>query len=156
MSFSAVVAFVTSSSAVLGADLPVPVLVKAPAVAVYNWTGCHVGGHVGGAFTDDTATNRFGASRSHDSSGFVGGGQIGCDYQFAPGWVVGAEGRAAWTSLKESNAGHVIFPKQGVTVPSQFTVSNDLLTARLVFRVKYKTKDGDRQNAQVYSVELFP
>jgi hypothetical protein len=29
-------------------------------------------------------------------------------------------------------------------------------TARLVFRVKYKTKDGDRQNAQIYSVELFP
>jgi hypothetical protein len=29
-------------------------------------------------------------------------------------------------------------------------------TARLVYRVKYKTKDGDRQNAQIYSVELFP
>jgi hypothetical protein len=29
-------------------------------------------------------------------------------------------------------------------------------SARLVFRVKYKTKDGDRQNGQVYSVELFP
>jgi hypothetical protein len=29
-------------------------------------------------------------------------------------------------------------------------------SARLVYRVKYKTKDGDRQNAQVFSIELFP
>lgn len=29
-------------------------------------------------------------------------------------------------------------------------------TARLVYRVKYKTKDGNRQSAQVYSIELFP
>jgi hypothetical protein len=29
-------------------------------------------------------------------------------------------------------------------------------SARLVYRVKFKTKDGDRQLAQVYSVELFP
>jgi hypothetical protein len=29
-------------------------------------------------------------------------------------------------------------------------------SAKLVYRVKFKTKDGDRQVAQVYSVELFP
>jgi hypothetical protein len=29
-------------------------------------------------------------------------------------------------------------------------------TAKLVYRVKYKTKDGDRQSAQVFSIELFP
>jgi ribosomal protein L21 len=29
-------------------------------------------------------------------------------------------------------------------------------TARLVFRVKYKTRDGDRQVANTYAVELFP
>jgi outer membrane immunogenic protein len=111
--------------------------VKAPAVApvaLYNWTGCHIGGNIGGVFSDDTTTNRLGVTRSHDSSGFVGGGQIGCDYQFAPAWVVGAEGRGAWMSLKESNAGTVTFPAAGVTVPSQFTVSNNFLasaTARL-------------------------
>jgi outer membrane immunogenic protein len=109
--------------------------VKAPAVApvaLYNWTGCHIGGNIGGVFSDDTTTGILGNTRSHDSSGFVGGGQIGCDYQFAPAWVVGAEGRGAWMSLKESNAGTVIFP--AVTVPSQFAVSNNFLasaTARL-------------------------
>jgi outer membrane immunogenic protein len=91
LSSAAVGAFVTTSLAAFAADLPG----KAPAIApiaVYNWTGCYIGGHIGGAFTDDTATNALGASRSHNSSGFVGGGQIGCDYQFAPGWVVGAGG----------------------------------------------------------------
>ncbi len=29
-------------------------------------------------------------------------------------------------------------------------------TARLVYRVKYRTRDGDRQSANTYSVELFP
>ena len=131
-----VVAFASAAMAA-GVAGAADLAVKAPAlapVALYNWTGCYVGGHVGGAFTDDTATNRLGNSRSHNSSGFVGGGQIGCDYQFAPGWVVGAEGRAAWTGLRESNAGGVRFPALGVTVPSQFTVSNDFLasaTARL-------------------------
>jgi outer membrane immunogenic protein len=133
LSTAAVGAFAFSSVAAFAADLPV----KAPAIApiaLYNWTGCYVGGHAGGAFSDDTATNRFGTSTSHNSSGFVGGGQIGCDYQFVPGWVVGAEGRGAWTSLKASNAGSVLNLITGVVLPSRFTVSNDFLasaTARL-------------------------
>jgi ABC-type uncharacterized transport system substrate-binding protein len=27
-----------------------------------------------------------------DTNGFLGGGQIGCNYQFAPNWVIGIEG----------------------------------------------------------------
>jgi outer membrane immunogenic protein len=131
LSSTAVVVLVTSSWVALAADMNAPAPALIPA---YSWTGCYVGGNIGGAFTDDAATNRFGATRSHDSSGFVGGGQVGCDYQFAPRWVLGAEGRGAWTSLKGSNAGNVLYPATGVTVPSQFTVSNDFLasaTARL-------------------------
>jgi hypothetical protein len=30
------------------------------------------------------------------------------------------------------------------------------MEAKLTFRVKYKTKDGDRQNSQIYNVSLFP
>ena len=131
------VAFASTAmaAAVAGAaDLAVKAPVVTPPVVLYNWTGCYVGGHVGGGFTDDTATNRFGNSSSRDSSGFLGGGQIGCNYQFASKWVVGAEGQGAWTSLKTTKAGTVIFPSQGVTVPSQSTVDNDFLasvTARL-------------------------
>jgi outer membrane immunogenic protein len=133
LSSAAAVAFVTSSLAAFAADLPVKAPTMAP-IALYNWTGCYIGGHIGGAFSDDTATNVLGVSRSHDASGFVGGGQIGCNYQLAPAWVLGAEGRGAWTGLRESNAGTVTNLVTGVTLPAQFTVSNDFLasaTARL-------------------------
>ena len=52
--------------------------------------------------------------------------------------VAGVEGRAAWTSLKNTHAGIVRFPALGVTIPSQFTLSNDFLasaTARLGYSV---------------------
>lgn len=63
----------------------------------------------------------------------MGGGQIGCDYQFAPGWVAGVEGRAAWSSLKNTHAAHVV-NAMGIGIPAQLTVGNDFLasaTARL-------------------------
>lgn len=116
------------SGAATAADLPAPTYSTTPAAApvvTYNWTGCYVGGHVGGVF---------GNSRHSSSAGFVGGGQIGCDYQFAAGWVAGIEGRAAWSSLKNTRASSVTNRITGVTVPSQFTLSNDFLasvTARL-------------------------
>jgi outer membrane immunogenic protein len=99
---------------------------------LFSWTGCFVGGHVGGAVREDRLTSTLGRSGSFDTGGFVGGGQIGCDYQFAGGWVVGAEGRAAWTSLKSTNAGTVVFPAIGVTVPSQRTTSSDYLASATV------------------------
>ena len=120
------------SSAALAADLAV----KAPPLAPipFTWTGCYVGAHVGGVVSDDRTTNSLGNSVSFSSTGFVGGGQVGCDYQFATRWVVGAEGRAAWSSLRNSHAGTVRNLVTGVVVPSQFTMSNDFLasaTARL-------------------------
>jgi outer membrane immunogenic protein len=124
-------------SAASAADLPAPTYSKAPAAApimTYNWTGCHVGGHVGGVVSKDRTTSALGNTIDFSSAGFVGGGQIGCDYQFASGWVAGVEGRAAWSSLKNSHPASVRFPVAGVTVPSQFTLSNNLLasaTARL-------------------------
>jgi outer membrane immunogenic protein len=139
LSSAVVVASVASPLAAFGADLPLNP--SAPAlIALYNWTGCYVGGHVGGAFSPDAATNQLGASTSHNSSGFVGGGQIGCDYQFVSGWVLGVEGRAAWTSLKASNAGSVRNLVTGVVLPSQFTVSNDFL-ASATARVGYSFVD---------------
>jgi outer membrane immunogenic protein len=120
------------SGVAFAADLAV----KAPALAPvpFTWTGCYVGGHIGGVVSDDRTTNVFGSSVSFSSAGFLGGGQIGCDYQFATSWVVGAEGRAAWSSLRNSHAGTVRNLVTGVVVPSQFTMRNDFLasaTARL-------------------------
>src|SRR5450759_4309752 len=133
------IAFVAfAAGPALAADIspvPAPVYTKAPPLApLYSWTGCYVGGHIGGVVSEDKTTNVLGNSVGFSSTGFVGGGQIGCEYQFAPGWIAGVEGRAAWTNLKNSHPGTVRNLVTGVTVPSQFTLSNDFLasaTARL-------------------------
>lgn len=84
--------------------------VRGPIVApVYNWTGCYIGGHAGvgwakrdwsntantTAFGDLSPGNGF----SQTNSGFVGGGQLGCNYQVNQ-WVLGIEGTFSGTSIK--------------------------------------------------------
>jgi outer membrane immunogenic protein len=115
------------------ADLPIKALAPA-APAQFSWTGCHVGGHLGGGVGDDKTTGLRGASTSFDATGVIVGGQIGCDYQFAPRWVVGVEGSAAWSSPENSHAGTVTNLVTLVTLPSQFSLRNDFLasaTARI-------------------------
>jgi outer membrane immunogenic protein len=123
--------------AVSAADLPV----KAPAAiavpAQFSWTGCFAGAHVGG----DVSYDKIRSSGDFSSAGFIGGGQVGCDYQFASAWVVGVEGRAAWSSLTSTTPGRVTFSGIGVTVPTQFSVSNDFL-ASATARVGYSFAGG--------------
>jgi outer membrane immunogenic protein len=122
-------------SAAAAADLPPQAYATAPvADPIYNWTGCYIGGHIGGGIGEDRTTSLLGNSRDFSSAGFVGGGQIGCDYQFASGWVAGVEGRAAWTGLDNRHAASVRSSLTGLTTPSEFHLSNDYLastTARL-------------------------
>src|SRR6266540_2851837 len=78
----------------LGADLGArPYYNKAPAYAapLYNWTGFYIGGHLGGAFSGSNNFNKL--VLSDYSARLLGGVQAGADYQFAPNWVVGAEGQ---------------------------------------------------------------
>ena len=87
----------------------------APAVSVYNWTGCYVGGNIGGMWVKkdwsyQTAGRNFGLSDgSNEPNGFMGGGQIGCDYQFAGGFVVGIAGDYDWANASASHTS-VLFP----------------------------------------------
>ena len=113
------------------ADLSAGIPTKAPAAAPRS-IDCYVGGHVGAVVSEDTFGN-FGFS----SAAPVVGGQAGCDYAFAPAWIVGVEGRAAWSSLSYTHASAVVFPPLGRTVPSHISFSNDFLasaTARLGYR----------------------
>jgi outer membrane immunogenic protein len=81
------------------ADLGSRPYYKAPAPAymapVYYWTGFYVGGHIGGAFSSDN--NFAGLATGNNGNGrFLGGAQVGADWQFAPNWVVGAQGQYSW------------------------------------------------------------
>jgi outer membrane immunogenic protein len=135
---SAAAIVVLTAAGAFAADLPMRAPVKAPvAPREFTWTGCFVGVHAGGAFSDD----KIRSSGDFSSAGFIGGGQIGCDYQFASAWVVGVEGRAAWSSLTSKTPGSGISGATGLTVPTQFTVSNDFL-ASATARVGYSFVGG--------------
>jgi len=91
------------AQAASAADLARPIY-KAPpaAIPVWNWTGFYVGGNIGGAWSTTDVTGPFGGTASVDNSGFIGGGQAGYNYQFAPSWLVGIEGEIDWTSNSAS------------------------------------------------------
>src|SRR6266481_3045677 len=148
--FAATIVALVAAPPSFAADLPVkapPAIAAAP--VLFSWTGCYGGGHVGGVVSEDRTTNVLGNSIGFSSTGFVGGGQIGCDYQFAAGWVAGVEGRAAWSSLKNTHSGTVRNLVTGVTLPSQFTLGNDFLasaTAPLSVLEARGIGDGETSN----------
>lgn len=92
------VAFVAGPA--LAADLPARAY-KAPPPVVFNWSGCYLGGQIGGqwgGWTSGVNYNGLGApavgTREFDSKGaFIGGVQLGCNYQpVASIFVIGVEG----------------------------------------------------------------
>jgi outer membrane immunogenic protein len=79
-----------AASQASAADLPrkAPAYIPPPPPPI-TWTGCYLGANIGGAFGRFEVDTPSGDASS-DNSGFAGGGQIGCDYQFAgSGWVIG-------------------------------------------------------------------
>ena len=107
--FAASVVALSSASA-FAADLPARTYTKAPVYAapVYNWTGIYAGVHIGAAFGGDdgfTATplTPVPLTGSNRDAAFLGGGQIGADYQFAPNWLVGIEGQISGLSNSDRN-----------------------------------------------------
>jgi outer membrane immunogenic protein len=98
-------ATVPALAADLGARAP---YTKAPVYAapIYNWTGFYIGGHIGGAFSGDNNFNGLTTGNNNDGR-FLGGVQVGADYQFAPNWLVGLEGQYSWLG---NNSNGVIFP----------------------------------------------
>src|SRR3974390_3833937 len=90
LSLSSVAAAALFATSAFAADLPVRQVAPAPVpyVAPATWSGCYVGGNLGGVFGDASLSGAAGTV-STNGSGFAGGGQIGCDYQFGGGWVIG-------------------------------------------------------------------
>jgi outer membrane immunogenic protein len=95
----------------VAADLSRPVYKAAPPpVYGYSWTGCYIGGNAGGMWvTKDWSYQQsnsafFGRSDgSNNPSGFLGGVQAGCDYQFAGGFVIGIAGDYDWSNAEASH-----------------------------------------------------
>jgi outer membrane immunogenic protein len=67
-----------------------------PPILAYNWTGFYIGGHVGGVWGDkDWLFTGPGTTTSHEVTGWLGGGQVGFNYQVGQ-VVFGIEGQFSW------------------------------------------------------------
>jgi outer membrane immunogenic protein len=98
------------------ADLPV----KAPRAPVvvpvaYSWSGCYIGGNGGGLWARKdfsvppfvtvngvTVATGGAAIGSQDVSGWLAGGQVGCNYQTGS-WVFGIQGDYDWTDASTTS-----------------------------------------------------
>lgn len=108
----AAISLASLSQSASAADLVRPAYKAPPPPAVWNWTGFYIGANAGGSIgqnpTNATGSpGSFGAAgvqESYDMSpaGFVGGGQIGYNWQFSPNWVAGVEGDFQGTTQKDA------------------------------------------------------
>jgi outer membrane immunogenic protein len=121
-------------SAAGAADLPTGTYNEPlPAVAAYNWTGCYLGGYVGGAlqsrevnawdprstggaipagtYYDPNALPTPGQAFDNEDGNFnydlkgsvIGGGTVGCNWQGASPLVVGIEGEGGYMKISGSS-----------------------------------------------------
>jgi outer membrane immunogenic protein len=104
------------------ADMARPIT-KAPSMVApaSNWTGCYIGGNGGFGWADeerssDSATFWFTPVPNSDKvkpDGWVGGGQIGCNWQTASRWVFGLEFMGQGADLSETKTS-VFYPASDV------------------------------------------
>jgi outer membrane immunogenic protein len=110
---AALVALLAAGSA-MAADLsrPEPVYKAPPPPPIFSWTGFYIGGNLGGAWANTTITDSlYGLSFSNGSKAvFVGGGQVGFNYQFAGGFVIGVEGDFDWAVNNNNSVTGVVVP----------------------------------------------
>jgi outer membrane immunogenic protein len=109
------VAVVMAAGSAGAADLSRPVYKAPPPIPVFSWTGWYVGVHVGGAWgtkewSDPTVFDGFTTFNFPDTTinnygvnGFLGGVQIGYNYQSGP-WVWGVEAQASWAGIRGSDS----------------------------------------------------
>src|SRR6266540_680861 len=116
----ALVALSLGTSAAFAAEKRVPAYVPPPPPApVYTWSGCYIGASAGNSSGTSTHYTTAGSvltpgtalpataiganiTDSFNLSGFIGGGQLGCNWQVGA-WVFGIEGDGSATN-KEGQA----------------------------------------------------
>ena len=120
---AAAVSVLAVTSAV-AADMPVKAPVyKAPVMVPLSWTGWYAGIHAGYGWGSESNTFNFdppvplpfdNVSYSDKLNGFIGGGQIGYNYQITPNsWVAGVEADISYTNFKGSDSNSGVTPGGG-------------------------------------------
>jgi len=104
--------FLLGTGVASAADLPaLPPMAPFTAPPPFSWTGFYVGGNLGGAWAQNNAVDTvFGLNFEGSNDGvFIGGGQVGLNYQFGYA-VVGVEADIDWTANNRGNNTIVIGP----------------------------------------------
>jgi outer membrane immunogenic protein len=147
-----------ASAADLGGPAPAPVYAKAPPPVVYGWNGFYGGLNAGGTWANNNSVNTvsspvtgfvegigpgsFAATSALGATGniplgnnasFIGGGQIGYNWQFAPTWLAGLEADIQGVSHNGGNGtlgtSHAVAATSGFfpdTIKTQITSSSSL------------------------------
>jgi outer membrane immunogenic protein len=167
------IAFTQMASA---ADLPrkAPVYAPPPPPPVFSWTGCYIGGNIGYGWGRETVSIAdlgettgvpalagvpFGPVTGN-TKGVLGGGQLGCNYQFAPNWVIGIEGDGEAADIKGDVTESFLNPIGPTTVTGTAHAQTDWLasaTGRLGWtwdRVMLYAKGGAAWAGDKYSADL--
>ena len=125
---------VGATSAALTADLPAPLPsppVYVPPSPVYNWTGFYIGGNLGfgwnGGGNSDISDTFGSAFSTNTNAQFLGGAQVGVNYEFWGGVVVGAEAMFDWLP-NTSNTINTIGGGPAIGNAAAVTINNRWLT----------------------------
>src|SRR5262249_43103207 len=106
---SGVAAAAAATGGAQAADMALKAPAPTPVVAPPSWTGWYAGVHAGVNYQGVEATygpvfpsNCIGCGEigGGNAFGFIGGGPIGYNYQFAPAWVAGVEATISGLSGK--------------------------------------------------------
>jgi outer membrane immunogenic protein len=128
--------------ATFAADMPpAPAPIGYPPVApAYNWTGFYIGGNGGLGWSWDTFSDPLGNSLSlPNSAQILGGGQVGLNYEFYNGFVIGAEADFDWLANTTNTSTSVALANPaGTPTGSNATVSvNDRWLTTVTGRAGY-------------------
>ena len=118
------VAFVALGTAVAGAADLAAKAPPPPPVPVFSWTGFYVGANIGGAWTNNRFTDTLLLTNFNNNNNgvFIGGGQVGGNYQIVS-FVIGGVWDFDWAS--NNNSAVVVIPGVGNVV---VTSNNRLIT----------------------------
>jgi len=113
---SAAMALSLGSTPVFAADMAVKAPPVLPPVPVFSWTGFYIGANIGGAWANNSWNDTlFRTNFNNAGNGvFIGGGQIGGNYQIGQ-FVIGGEWDFDWAANNNNNTG-VVIPALGNSV----------------------------------------
>jgi biopolymer transport protein ExbB len=134
---------VGAGSTALAVDLPTPAPVPSPLyppAVGYNWTGFYIGGNLGVGWNGGSFSDSIGNTLSlNPQTLFSGGAQVGFNYEFGSGILVGAEANFDWLSNTTSSSNTIVLqnPTGTPTASTASLSANNRWLTTVVGRLGY-------------------